>query len=199
MTTPAGGQLAFDELGTPLRATTFVVFDLETTGVSDEDTITEFGAVKVRGGEVLGEFATLVDPGRGIPPEIVALTGITNAMVCAAPRLERVLPAFLEFIGGCVLVAHNSGFDTGFLRAACNRFGYAWPKPAVVCTVRLARRVLGRDEAPTCRLAALAELFHASTAPVHRALPDARATVDVLHGLLERVGSVGVQSLEELL
>src|SRR5689334_9524082 len=120
-------------------------------------------------------------------------------MVCAAPRWERVLPAFLEFAAGAVLVAHNSGFDIGFLRAACNRFGYAWPKPVVVCTVRLARRVPSRDEAPTCRLSALAELFHATTTPIHRALPDAQATVDVLHALLERVGSIGVQSLEELL
>src|SRR3954466_6813040 len=124
-TQPARGQLAFDELGTPLRTTTFVVFDLETTGGSAEaDTVTEIGAVKVRGGEVLGEFATLVDPGRGIPPEIVQLTGITNAMVCIAPRFEQVLPAFLEFATGSVLVAHNSGFDIGFLRAACSRFGY---------------------------------------------------------------------------
>jgi DNA polymerase III subunit epsilon len=197
MTNP-GGQLTFDELGTPLRATTFVVFDLETTGVSDEDTITEFGAVKVRGGEVLGEFATLVDPGRGIPPEVVALTGITDAMVYTAPRLDAVLPAFLEFVGGAVLVAHNAGFDVNFVRKACERHGYRWPKPAVVCTVQLARRVLTREEAPSCRLSALAELLGASTKPTHRALADARATVDVLHPLLERVGSLGVQTLEEL-
>ena len=197
MTNP-GGQLTFDELGTPLRATTFVVFDLETTGVSDEDTITEFGAVKVRGGEVLGEFATLVDPGRGIPPEVVALTGITNAMVYTAPRLDAVLPAFLEFASGAVLVAHNAGFDVNFVRKACERHGYRWPKPAVVCTVQLARRVLTREEAPSCRLSALAELLGASTKPTHRALADARATVDVLHSLLERVGSIGVQTLEEL-
>jgi DNA polymerase-3 subunit epsilon len=199
MTNPGtGGQLAFDELGTPLRATTFVVFDLETTGVSDEDTITEFGAVKVRGGEVLGEFATLVDPGRGIPPEVVTLTGITDAMVYTAPRLDTVLPAFLEFVRGAVLVAHNSGFDTNFVRKACERHGYRWPKPAVVCTVKLARRVLTREEAPSCRLSALARLFGASTIPNHRALSDARATVDVFHSLLERVGSLGVQTLEEL-
>jgi len=196
MTSPE--QLAFDELGTPLRATTFVVFDLETTGVSDEDTITEFGAVKVRGGEVLGEFATLVDPGRGIPPEVVALTGITNAMVYTAPRLDAVLPAFMEFIGGAVLVAHNAGFDVNFVRKACERHGYRWPRPATLCTVQLARRVLTREEAPSCRLSALAELFHASTKPNHRALSDARATVDVFHSLLERVGSIGVQTLEEL-
>jgi len=193
-------QLSFDELGTPLRTTTFVVFDLETTGGSPEqDTITEIGAVKVRGGEIIGEFATLVDPGRGIPPEIVAITGITNAMVYQAPRLDIVLPAFLEFAAGSVLVAHNSGFDVGFIKAACTRHGYHWPRPTVVCTVRLARRVLTREEAPSCRLSALASLFHASTTPIHRALADAKATVDVLHALLERVGSVGVQSLEELI
>jgi DNA polymerase-3 subunit epsilon len=193
-------QLAFDELGTPLRDTTFVVFDLETTGGSHEqDAITEIGAVKVRGGEVLGVFGTLLDPGRGIPPEVVAITGITEAMVTGAPPLTEVLPAFLEFAAGAVLVAHNAPFDTGFIRAACRRLGYAWPRPAVVCTVKLARRVLTRDEAPSCRLSALAALFRADTQPTHRALDDARATVDVLHALLERVGSLGVQSLEELL
>jgi DNA polymerase-3 subunit epsilon len=192
-------QLAFDELGTPLRTTTFVVFDLETTGVSDEDTITEIGAVKVRGGEVVGEFATLVDPGRGIPPEVVSLTGITDAMVYTAPRLTEVLPAFLEFTRGAVLVAHNAGFDINFMRKACERHGHRWPRPTVVCTVQLARRVLTREEAPSCRLAMLAELLGARTRPIHRALADARATVDVFHALLERVGSIGVQSLEELL
>ena len=199
MTKPSG-QLTFDELGTPLRATSFVVFDLETTGVSPEaDTITEIGAVKILGGAVQAEFATLVDPGRGIPPEVVTLTGITDAMVYAAPRLDSVLPAFLEFAAGSVLVAHNSGFDVNFIRAACARYGYRWRKPAVVCTVRLARRVLTRQEAPSCRLSALATLLNASTVPNHRALADARATVDVFHALLERVGSVGVQTLEELI
>ncbi|WP_433270079.1 DEDD exonuclease domain-containing protein [Actinosynnema sp. CS-041913] len=199
MTTPAPAQLSFDELGTPLRDTTFVVFDLETTGGSAaEDAVTEIGAVKVRGGRVLGTFSTLVDPERGIPPQVVALTGITQFMVTGAPRLSAVLPAFLEFAAGAVLVAHNSGFDVGFLKAACERHGYHWPRPTVVCTVKLARRVLSRDEAPSCRLSALAELFRVGTVPDHRALNDAQATVEVLHHLLERVGSVGVHSLEEL-
>ncbi|XVV05576.1 DEDD exonuclease domain-containing protein [Actinosynnema sp. CA-248983] len=200
MTTTAPAQLSFDELGTPLRDTTFVVFDLETTGGSNtEDAVTEIGAVKVRGGEVLGTFSTLVDPERGIPPQVVALTGITQYMVTGAPRLATVLPAFLEFAAGSVLVAHNSGFDVGFLKAACERHGYRWPKPTVVCTVKLARRVLSRDEAPSCRLSALAQLFNVGTTPNHRALTDAQATVEVLHHLLERVGNLGVHSLEELL
>jgi DNA polymerase-3 subunit epsilon len=198
--TAAGAQLAFDELGTPLRDVTFVVFDLETTGGSHEaDAVTEIGAVKVRGGEVIGEFATLVDPERGIPPQVVSLTGITQLMVTGAPSMTEVLPAFLEFARGAVLVAHNSGFDIGFIKAACRRLGYPWVRPPVVCTVKLSRRVLAEQETPSHRLSALAVLFNATTQPNHRALADAKATVDVLHGLLERVGSIGVQSLEELL
>lgn len=192
-------QLTFDELDTPLHQTTFVVVDLETTGGSaDTEAITEIGAVKVRGGEVIGEFATLVDPGRSIPPYIVELTGITSAMLIDAPRIARVLPGFLEFARGAVLVAHNAGFDTGFLRAAASRLDIAWPKFQVLCTVKLARRVLTRDEAPSVKLSALATLFDVSTTPTHRALDDARATVDVLHALIERVGNQGVHSYAEL-
>jgi DNA polymerase-3 subunit epsilon len=195
-------QLAFDMESLSLRDTTFVVVDLETTGgraTGDRpDAITEIGAVKVRGGEVLGELGTLVDPGRAIPPQIVALTGITTAMVCAAPRIESVLPAFLEFARGSVLVAHNAGFDIGFLRAAAEQCRLTWPRPPVLCTVKLARRVLTREEAPSVRLSALAQLFRAKTTPTHRALDDARATVDVLHGLIERIGNQGVHSYTDL-
>jgi DNA polymerase-3 subunit epsilon len=193
-------QLSFDELGTPLREVTFVVLDLETTGGSaGNDAITEIGAVKVRGGERIGELATLVDPGTGVPPGIVALTGITTAMITGAPRLSAVLPTLLEFLSGSVLVAHNAPFDAGFLRAACERHGRPWSRPPVLCTARLARAVLPPDEAPSVRLGALAQLFGTTTKPTHRALADARATVEVLHHLLERVGNLGVQSLEELL
>ncbi len=199
-------QLSFadvDPFADPtLAETTFVVVDLETTGGrpsgDGHDSITEIGAVKVRAGEVLGEFATLVDPGRNIPPKIVALTGITSTMVFDAPRIEAVLPSFLEFSRGAVLVAHNAGFDIGFLRAAAERIDLVWPKPPVLCTVRLARRALTRDEAPSVRLSALARLFGASTTPTHRALDDARATVDVLHSLIERVGNQGVHTYTEL-
>ena len=162
------------------------------------DAITEIGAVKVRGGVVLGEFATLVDPQRSIPPQIVQLTGITTAMVCDAPTIDAVLPMFLEFAGDSVLVAHNAGFDIGFLRAAAQRCDIAWPRPPVLCTVRLARRVLSREEAPSVRLAALARLFAVASQPTHRALDDARATVDVLHALIERVGNQGVHTYADL-
>ena len=196
---PGALQQSFDELGEPLRETTFVVVDLETTGGSAlTEAITEIGAVKVRGGEVLGEFATLVDPGRSIPPQITLLTGISDYMVADAPRIATVLPAFLEFIRGTVLVAHNAGFDIGFLKAACARQGLPWPAPAVVDTVRLARRVLSPEEAPSVRLGALALLVGSRVTPDHRALHDARATVDVLHAMFERLGNLGVHSLAEL-
>ncbi|WP_116376124.1 DEDD exonuclease domain-containing protein, partial [Mycobacterium sp. MFM001] len=202
MGVPAPEQLSFPEVKRaaelPLRETTFVVVDLETTGGAATDTITEIGAVKVRGGEVLGEFATLVDPQRDIPPQIVRLTGITTAMVCDAPTIAAVLPAFLEFSRGAVLVAHNARFDVGFLRAAAERCGIPWSRPQVLCTVRLARRVLSREEAPSVRLAALARLFAVANQPTHRALDDARATVEVLHALIERVGNQGVHTYADL-
>ncbi len=192
-------QGTLDDLGTSLAGVTFVVVDLETTGGSPSDAaITEVGAVKVRGGEVLGEFQTLVNPGLPIPAFISVLTGITDSMVAGAPRIETVLPAFLEFASGAVLVAHNAGFDISFLKSAAARLAIAWPGPAVVDTVHLARQLVTRDEAPNHRLASLAVLFGAATTPDHRALHDARATVDVLHGLIGRVGSLGVHTLEEL-
>jgi len=208
----ASDQLSFADVGPPdgthavsLRETTFVVVDLETTGArsstadgSVPDAITEIGAVKVRGGVVLGEFATLVDPQRSLPPQIVRLTGITTAMVCDAPTIDVVLPMFLEFAGNAVLVAHNSGFDIGFLRAAAQHCEIPWPRPQVLCTVRLARRVLSREEAPSVRLAALARLFDVAAQPTHRALDDARATVEVLHALIERVGNQGVHTYADL-
>ncbi|MDP9396824.1 MAG: DEDD exonuclease domain-containing protein, partial [Actinomycetota bacterium] len=199
MTAPAGVQGSFDDLGTPLREVCFVVVDLETTGGSPATSeITEIGAVRVRGGEVLGEFQTLVNPGAPIPPFIAVLTGITDAMVASAPGLRAALPAFLEFARGAVLVAHNAPFDIGFLRAAAARLGHAWPDVEVVDTAHLARHVLTRDDTPNCKLATLARFFRAGTVPEHRALSDARATVDVLHGLIERLAGHGVHALEEL-
>jgi DNA polymerase-3 subunit epsilon len=191
-------QASFDDLGVHLSQVAFCVVDLETTGGADSDMITEVGAVKVRGGEVLGEFQTLVNPRSQIPPLIAVLTGITNQMVADAPPLRQVLPAFLEFAQGTVIVAHNAPFDTGFLRRGCEELAYRYPRWPVIDTAALARQILLRDEVPDCRLATLARHFHAATRPNHRALTDARATVDVLHGLIERVGSLGVNTLEDL-
>ena len=193
-------QRSFDELGRPLRDVTFCVVDLETTGGSAAggSMITEIGAVKVRGGEWLAEFQTLVNPHTEIPPFIAVLTGISNHMVADAPPIDAALPAFLEFAQGCVLVAHNAPFDVGFLKHFAERQDRAWPRFEVLDTAKLARRVVTRDDVPNCKLSSLAQLFHSTTTPNHRALSDARATVDVLHGLMERLGGLGVHTLEEL-
>jgi DNA polymerase-3 subunit epsilon len=193
-------QGRLDDLGTPLLDVEFVVLDLETTGGSPaNDRITEVGAVKIRGGEVLGTFHTLVNPGVAIPPLISALTGITNGMVAGAEPIEVVLPCLLEFLGGAVLVAHNASFDRRFIQANLERHGYQRLANRVVCTARLARKLLPRDEIPNVRLATLAAYLGATVAPCHRALTDARATVDVFHSLLERAGSYGVLALEDLI
>lgn len=191
-------QPTFADLGRPLSAVSFCVVDLETTGGAADDRITEIGAVRVCGGEVTGEFQTLVNPAVGIPALISVLTGITDSMVASAPRLNEALPAFLEFARGCVWVAHNARFDVGFLRRACQQLGYAWPSPDVVDTVGLARGVLLRDEVPNVKLSTLARHFRAPEEPNHRALTDARATVHVLHALLERIGNLRVDTLEDL-
>jgi DNA polymerase III subunit epsilon len=189
-----------DPRAATLFATTFVIVDLETTGgAPDGRGITEIGAVKVRGGERLGEFATLVNPGERIPAFITVLTGITEAMVAPAPPIESVLPSFLEFAAGAVWVAHNAPFDTGFLKAACAMFGYPWPKPLVLDTAALARRALVPDEVPNHRLVTLAQYFKTAHRPCHRALDDARATVDVLHALIARLGGHKVFTLGDTL
>lgn len=198
------GQIALDDLGVPLHDVTFCVLDLETTGGSANTCeITEIGAVKYRGGEVMGTFQTLVNPGTGIPPFITILTGITQAMVCEAPRIEAVLPSFLEFCHDAVLVGHNIRFDLSFLDAAARRLDYplAGTEPLtrrVVDTVGLARRLI-RPEVRDLTLATLAVHLRSPISPTHRALDDARATAHVFHALLERAGSLGVTGLDDLL
>lgn len=196
---PATGQRGFDDLGTPLHEVTFCVIDLETTGGSPRDCgITEIGAVKLRGGECLGTFQTLVNPGLPIPPTITVLTGITQAMVLPAPRIEQVLPTLLEFVGDAVIVGHNVRFDTSFLDAALERTGRPRLHHRRVDTCAMARRLV-RDEVPNCKLGTLADRFRLPHQPNHRALDDALATGDLLHVLLERAGGLGVTGLDDLL
>ncbi|MEY2769130.1 MAG: hypothetical protein RL359_766 [Actinomycetota bacterium] len=186
-----------------LVETTFVVLDLETSGAAPSigAGITEIGALKVRGGKIIGEFQTFVNPGHTLPDFITSLTGITDSMLSDAPSIQEILPTFLEFLGShheTVLVAHNAPFDIGFLKAASIDSKIPWPDFIIVDTVRIARSALGRDEVQDCKLATLAEYFGASIEPNHRALDDARATVDVLHGIFERLGTFGVSTLGEL-
>lgn len=195
-------QMSFEELGASLADVTFVVVDLETTGhrPGDEE-ITEIGAVKSRGGHIIGEFATLVNPNQPIPPSITRLTGITTAMTLDAPRIAEILPSFLEFVGpgpDTVLVAHNARFDVSHLKAAATGAGMDFPTPHILDTVALARRVITKDETPNYRLGTLAQLVGTKVSPNHRALDDAKATEELLQFLLGRLGPLGVTHLEDL-
>jgi len=172
-------QRSFDDLGRPLAEVTFAVLDLETTGGSPASCeITEVGVVKVRGGDVLGTFQTLVNPGVPVPPSITFLTGITDVMVVPAPRIEDVLEPLVRFIGDAVIVGHNVRFDLGFLAAAADRHGWPRLNNTVVDTCALARRLV-RDEVPNCKLQTLADRFRVRHRPTHRALDDAWATTEV--------------------
>ena len=186
-----------------LAETTFAVLDLETSGGSPRlgAGITEIGVVKVKGGEVLGTFQSFVDPGHSLPIFITQLTGISDEMLISAPFIDEILPTLFEFLGSAedtVVVAHNSPFDLSFLKAASKTHEIEWPDYLTVDTARLARAVLDRDEVINCKLSTLAEFFGASTSPNHRALDDAMATVDVLHGLIERLAGFDVHSFEQL-
>lgn len=196
-------QSTFQAIGTPLHEVTFVVIDLETSGGAPHlgAGITEVGAVKVRGGIELGRFTTLVNPGHPIPSFITDLTGIEDHMVAEAPSIGNILPSLIEFIGGeeTVVVAQNAPFDLSFLKAAYRAHDYQWKTHPVLDTAILARKVLTRDEAPNCKLGTLAQVFNVSILPTHRALDDALATVDVLHGIFERLAGFDVYTLEETL
>ena len=186
-----------------LADTTFAVLDLETSGGSPKSGagITEIGVVKVKGGERIGTFQSFVDPGHPIPNFITELTGITDEMLISAPFIEEILPTLFQFLGTddeTVLVAHNSPFDLSFLKAATIKHQFNWPSYTTIDTARLARAVLEPDEVANCKLSTLAKFFNAQTSPNHRALADALATVDVLHGIIERLAGYQVTTLGQM-
>lgn len=196
-------QSTIQEIGTPLSEIRFVVLDLETSGGAPHvgAAITEVGAVKVKGGEVLDTFSTLVNPRHPIPSYITDLTGIDDALVNDAPPIESVLPDLFHFLEdeSTVFVAQNAPFDLSFLKYAAREHGHPWPPFRVLDTAILARKVLTREEAPNCKLGTLAQFFGTEITPNHRALDDAKATVDVLHGIIERLAGFGVFTIEEAL
>ena len=187
-----------------LQETTFVVVDLETTGASPKKgaAITEIGAVKVKGGEIIGEFKSFVNPLSPIPEYITAMTGISDLMLADAPVIDEIFPTFLEFVGShneAVLVAHNAPFDLSFLKSAAKDLDYEWPKYKTLDTVTIARQLLTKEDVRDCKLGTLAQFFGTKTEPNHRALDDAKATTEILHGLFERLGSLEITTLDELI
>ncbi len=176
----------------------FVVFDLETTGLSAQrDRICEFGAVRVQGLELVDSFQSLVNPGVALPGPVERLTGLRTAELRHAPPVRKVLPRFLAFAGDDLLVAHNAGFDQRFLeRELLVREGRRLSQPPL-CTAALARRLL-EGRLRKVGLASLANFFGVGTTPCHRALPDAEATAEVLLCLIGLAQELGARRLSEL-
>jgi DNA polymerase-3 subunit epsilon len=176
----------------------FVVFDLETTGLSAQrDRICEIGAVRVQGLELVDSFQSLVNPGVALPGPVERLTGLRTAELRKAPPVRKVLPRFLAFAGDDLLVAHNAGFDQRFLERELQvREGRRLSQPPL-CTAALARRLL-EGRLRKVGLAALAHFFGVGTTPCHRALPDAEATAEVLLCLIGLAQELGARRLSEL-
>ena len=178
-----------------LCETSFVVFDLETTGAKAPPCrITEIGAYKVENCELVGEFHTLVNPEVPIPPFITSLTGISDDMVRDAPRFCEVVDDFLRFIGESVLVAHNSPFDLGFLN---HEIGLVHEECRVgnpaLCTVQLSRRLLPDIE--NHKLKTVASYYSVDLINHHRASDDARATAKIFINLLKMLNEQGINDL----
>ncbi len=176
-----------------LGETSYVVFDLETTGAKAPPCrITEIGACRVRGGRIEAEFNTLVNPEMPIPPFITSLTGISDAMVATAPRFGDVAEDLLDFIGDSVLVAHNARFDMGFLNHEIGRIyeDYRVGNPSL-CTVNLSRRLLPDIE--NHKLKTVAGFYAIDLINHHRAGDDARATAHIFINLLELLFERGIK------
>ena len=187
--------------GIALETATFVVVDLETTGLRPETSrICEIGAVRIRELELGQEFQLLVDPGVPIGAAISALTGLRDTQLRGQPHPAIAVRRFLEFASDSVLVAHNARFDLAFLDRETERLTGARLAGPVVDTVGLARRLLA-GRTPRAGLASLAEFFGTDARPCHRALPDARATAEILLrliGLAQERGATTVADLAEL-
>ncbi|MBR2987295.1 MAG: PHP domain-containing protein [Clostridia bacterium] len=173
-----------------------IVFDLETTGLSPLTCkITEIGAVKIKNGEVLESFNTFVDPEGHIPEEITELTGITDEMVAGAPSQEEAVRQFLAFAGDRLLIAHNAAFDTGFIRAACERYGIPF-ESSYLDTVALSRHV--NPELKKHKLDVLANYFKLGDFNHHRASDDAEMLAHIFFKMVDKLREEGIGTLREM-
>lgn len=174
----------------------FVVFDIETTGFSStEDSIIEIGAVKIKEKQIVDHFSELINPNRDIPPVITELTGITNAMVYDKDPIEIVLPKFMEFSKGCVFVAHNSDFDTSFIREKCKNQGLDYDHIAVD-TVELSRALL--TDLKRHKLDVVTKKLGISLENHHRAVDDAEATAQIFLKFVSMLEDRGVERLSQV-
>ena len=174
----------------------FSVVDIETTGGSTtNDAITEIAVVNLWRGEVIDEWSTLVNPGKRIPPHIVELVGITDAMVADAPPFSNVVQDFLDHTGESVFVAHNVSFDRRFLKHNVEGLGLIWAMEQELCTLKLAKRQIPAGTTGSYKLRDLTRHYEVASPVSHRALADAQATARLLVKMIEMSGARNVGEL----
>jgi DNA polymerase III epsilon subunit family exonuclease len=186
---------AYDSESGLLEELDFVVVDIEATGAKmPPNRIIELGAYRIRGGRIVDDFVTLVNPEIPIPRFVMSLTGISNEMVRDAPLFAAVAPKWLEFVADAVLIAHNAPFDTNFINHEISRVypGHRMINPHL-CTVTLSRRAV--PGLANYRLDTVSEHFSIPIVDRHRAGSDALATAEVFIRILERLGEHGVRDL----
>ncbi|TVQ38648.1 MAG: 3'-5' exonuclease [Spirochaetaceae bacterium] len=177
---------------------TFTAFDFETTGLYPAtDRIVEFGAVRFREGRVLDSFDALVNPGIPIPENAVLVSGITNEMVHGKPPVEQVIPQFMQFVEGTVLVAHNAQFDVGFLRAALDSTGMAGLTNVIIDTQVLAQRAFPRLKSYS--LQALVGELALQRGTAHRGLDDSIMCMRLFQACVDSLSFMGEMTLQELI
>ncbi len=177
---------------------TFVAFDFETTGLYPaNDRIVEFGAVKFTPGTELATFEELADPGIGIHPDAERVSGITNAMVAGKPPVEELLPRFMEFLGDAVLVAHNSSFDVGFLRAELQRCALPTVENTIIDTLKLAQRVFPGKKSYS--LQNLVQMLGIPENTAHRGLDDSRQCMRLFERCVDEMSFMGELPLADVL
>ncbi len=175
----------------------YTVVDIETTGLSKSyHRITEIAAAKVRNGEIVESYQTLVNPQSSIPAFITRLTGISNSMVRDAPTISRVLPSFVDFLGKDVFVAHNAAFDFGFLEHNCKQQGWELTSSRL-CTRKLANRLY--PELERKRLSDLCSHLNIKNIQAHRAMGDVQATAQVFRNMLLDLEKRGIKEVPEVL
>ena len=188
-------EIATNEKGQDFKQD-FVVFDIETTGFSPvENRIIEIGAVKVSGGKIVDRFSTFVNPEVPIPFEIEKLTSITDDMVVDAEKIETILPQFLQFSEGCMLVAHNAEFDMSFMIENCKRQGLNHDF-TYIDTVGIARVMMSGQAKHT--LDAVAKALGVSLENHHRAVDDAEATAEIFVKLIPMMEKDGITTLAQI-
>lgn len=174
----------------------FVVFDIETTGLSAQtDKITEIGAVKIADGKIVDHYSQLINPERRLSPKIVELTGITDEMLADQPTIDQVMGDFLDFVGSAILVAHNSDFDTGFIRRNCELLGLEYNLKAID-TVAISRTLL--KDLKSHKLNLVAKRLGVKLDNHHRAVDDATATAEIFLKFLEMFREDGVETLNQV-